>query len=96
MDFFIRLQIEFFLNGISCGIAFRDIYAGFYFPAVSLFQSATVKCNFGPDFYFSLPDGAKAMCERVEEMQIEQTISDVLFLVENEKRLAEEARNYRS
>lgn len=34
-------QIEFFRNGKSCGVAFDDIYAGAYYPAVSLFQSKT-------------------------------------------------------
>uniref|UniRef100_A0A183HFV4 B30.2/SPRY domain-containing protein n=1 Tax=Onchocerca flexuosa TaxID=387005 RepID=A0A183HFV4_9BILA len=83
--------IEFYRNGKSCGIAFKDVYAGFYYPAVSLFQGATVRCNFGPSFRYSVPPGARGMCERVGEMYIEQTLSDVLYLVENEDELAEEA-----
>ncbi|VDO34062.1 unnamed protein product [Brugia timori] len=83
--------IEFYRNGKSCGIAFTDIYAGFYYPAVSLFQGATVRCNFGPSFRYPVPHGARGMCERVGEMYIEQTLADILYLVENEDELAEEA-----
>ncbi|KHN89191.1 Set1/Ash2 histone methyltransferase complex subunit ASH2, partial [Toxocara canis] len=88
--------IRFFLNGQDCGVAFRDLYAGFYFPAVSLYQNATVRCTFGPRFRFAPPKGAKPMCERVEELYVEQTLSDIIFLVENEKRLAEETAAYLS
>ncbi|EJD74208.1 SPRY domain-containing protein [Loa loa] len=83
--------IEFYRNGKSCGIAFTDIYAGFYYPAVSLFQGATVRCNFGPSFRYPVPPGARGMCERVGEMYIEQTLADILYLVENEEELTEEA-----
>ncbi|VDN05610.1 unnamed protein product [Thelazia callipaeda] len=83
--------IEFYRNGESCGKAFQDIYAGFYYPSVSLFQGATVRCNFGPIFRYSVPSGARGMHMRVEEMFIEQTMSDILFLIENEAELAAEA-----
>lgn len=79
---------------MDCGVAFHDIYAGFYYPAVSLFQSATVRCNFGPRFRFPPPKGVKPMSARVEELYVEQTLSDILFLVENEKRLQEETATY--
>nr|CDJ88057.1 SPla RYanodine receptor SPRY and Beta-lactamase domain containing protein [Haemonchus contortus] len=32
-------RIEFFKNGKSCGVAFTDIYRGFYHPAISIFKS---------------------------------------------------------
>ncbi|VDK43076.1 unnamed protein product [Anisakis simplex] len=86
--------IKFFRNGQDCGVAFRDLYAGFYYPAVSLYQNATIKCNFGPTFRFAPPRGVRAMCERVEEAYVEQTLSDIVFLVENEKKLAEETNAY--
>lgn len=56
-----------------------------------MFQGATVRCNFGPSFRYSVPPGARGMCERVGEMYIEQTLADILYLVENEDELAEEA-----
>uniref|UniRef100_A0A915BW96 B30.2/SPRY domain-containing protein n=1 Tax=Parascaris univalens TaxID=6257 RepID=A0A915BW96_PARUN len=87
-------SIRFFRNGMDCGDAFRDIYAGFYYPAVSLFQNATVRCNFGPRFRFPPPKGAKPMSARVEELYVEQTLSDILFFVENEKQLQEETATY--
>ncbi|KAK6060363.1 hydroxyacylglutathione hydrolase cytoplasmic domain protein [Cooperia oncophora] len=66
-------RIEFFKNGKSCGVAFTDIYRGFYHPAVSLFKNATVRCNFGPRLHH-LPPGALPMCARVEQLNVEQTL----------------------
>lgn len=45
-------RIEFFKNGQSQGVAFEDIYAGSYFPAISIHKSATVSVNFGPVFKY--------------------------------------------
>ena len=88
-------QIEFFLNGKSCGVAFEDIYRGFYFPAVSLFGrksyclariisvlAATIRVNFGPALKH-LPKGARAMSERPQEVHFEQTLSDIMHLMEH-------------
>ncbi|VDM71490.1 unnamed protein product, partial [Strongylus vulgaris] len=75
-------RIEFYKNGRPCGVAFTDIYKGFYHPAVSLFKNATVRCNFGPKLQY-LPPGAKPMSARVDELYVEQTLSDILFLVSN-------------
>uniref|UniRef100_A0A1I7XJ85 B30.2/SPRY domain-containing protein n=1 Tax=Heterorhabditis bacteriophora TaxID=37862 RepID=A0A1I7XJ85_HETBA len=76
-------KIEFFHNGRPCGPAFTDIYAGFYFPAVSVFQSATIRCNFGPRLCH-LPKGALPMSERAEELHVDQTLSDMLYLLEHD------------
>ena len=43
-------KIVFFKNGQCQGDAFLDIYAGAYYPAVSLYKSCSVVVNFGPDF----------------------------------------------
>uniref|UniRef100_A0A7E4W6F1 B30.2/SPRY domain-containing protein n=1 Tax=Panagrellus redivivus TaxID=6233 RepID=A0A7E4W6F1_PANRE len=75
-------RITFFKNGVSCGTAFEDINSGAYYPAVSLFHSATAKFNFGPDFKYPAPPGARPICERAEEMAIELALSDMLFLTE--------------
>lgn len=45
-------RIEYFKNGKSQGVAFTDIYAGSYFPSISIHKSATVSINFGPKFKF--------------------------------------------
>ncbi|XP_066919596.1 set1/Ash2 histone methyltransferase complex subunit ASH2-like [Clytia hemisphaerica] len=74
-------KITFFKNGRSQGTAFEDIYGGPYFPAASIYKNATVTFNFGPKFRFK-PRGIsyKPMSDRVEEMAVEQSLSDVLFL----------------
>ncbi|CAJ0931771.1 unnamed protein product, partial [Mesorhabditis belari] len=87
-------RIEFFLNGKSCGDAFTDIYAGYYHPAISIFQGAQVQCNFGPKFRHPVKN-ARAMCERAEETQLEQSLSDLLYLVENEEERAKAADEIR-
>ncbi|XP_017140670.1 set1/Ash2 histone methyltransferase complex subunit ASH2 isoform X1 [Drosophila miranda] len=83
-------RIEFFKNGESQGVAFEDIYAGSYFPAISIHKSATVSVNFGPAFKY--PDvlgdrNAKGMNDRVEELITEQCLADTLYLTEHDGRL---------
>lgn len=36
------LQIIFFKNGVSQGVAYDNLYEGMYFPAISLYKSCTV------------------------------------------------------
>jgi hypothetical protein len=81
----IYFQIEFFKNGKSYGTAFADINGGFYYPAVSLYYQATLRCNFGPKFKYPPPAGVKPMSARAEEIAVEQAMSDLLFLVENKE-----------
>ncbi|CAI5441514.1 unnamed protein product [Caenorhabditis angaria] len=73
-------RIEFFLNGKSCGTAYENIYAGHYFPAVSLFHRAKVTVNFGPKFK-NLPKLANGMHLRADQQHHEQTLSDILHIV---------------
>jgi Set1/Ash2 histone methyltransferase complex subunit ASH2 len=42
----------FYKNGVSQGVAFENISAGEYAPAVSLYMGAAVTVNFGPDFLY--------------------------------------------
>ncbi|KAK0393664.1 hypothetical protein QR680_000342 [Steinernema hermaphroditum] len=85
-------KIEFFLNGVSCGVAFSDIYGGQYFPAVSIYQEAQVTCNFGPKVKY-LPKGARPFCERLNEYAVEQTLSDILGTLEwKEHQIAEKRK----
>lgn len=48
-------QVEFFLNGVSMGPAFSNIYKAKYYPAVSPCNGAQAIFNFGPDFRFECP-----------------------------------------
>lgn len=43
----------------------REMKAGVYYPAISLFGDAVACANFGPEFKFGLPEGSKPMCEAV-------------------------------
>lgn len=45
-------KIGFFKNGVHQGVAFTDIFAGAYYPSVSLHKSAKVTMNFGPHFKY--------------------------------------------
>uniref|UniRef100_A0A183BGL2 COesterase domain-containing protein n=1 Tax=Echinostoma caproni TaxID=27848 RepID=A0A183BGL2_9TREM len=52
-NFVIRIRaliITFSHNGENMGTAFSDVYAGVYFPSLSIYRSATVSVNFGPTF----------------------------------------------
>lgn len=40
--FHFTFQIIFFKNGVSQGVAFKDIFEGVYFPAISLYKGCTV------------------------------------------------------
>lgn len=64
-------RIEFFKNGVSQGVAFEDIYAGSYFPAISIHKSATVSVNFGPAFkYPTLLSERKAKGVSINEIEV--------------------------
>ncbi|KAH8323116.1 hypothetical protein KR074_004614, partial [Drosophila pseudoananassae] len=79
-------RIEFFKNGVSQGVAFEKIYAGSYYPTISIYRSCTLSVNFGPTFKY--PEvlserKARAMHERVDEMVTEQFLADTLYLAQH-------------
>jgi Set1/Ash2 histone methyltransferase complex subunit ASH2 len=45
-------KIYFFKNGECQGVAFEEIYAGSYYPSVSIYKNATVQFNFGNSFKY--------------------------------------------
>lgn len=47
--------IAFYKNGRPLGTAYRDVFSGEYFPGVSIYKSAQVRFNFGPDYDFPPP-----------------------------------------
>lgn len=76
--------IEGFLNGVSQGVMFQDIYEGTYYPAVSLYYGCTATLNFGPDFKHAPPEraGARPMCEAVHRTNAELALLDILSKAE--------------
>ena len=45
-------QITFFVNGVSQGVAFSNIYNAKYYPSISIYMGGPLKVNFGPNFAF--------------------------------------------
>ncbi|XP_072165071.1 set1/Ash2 histone methyltransferase complex subunit ASH2-like [Diadema setosum] len=80
-------KIIFFKNGENKGVAFENLYEGTYHPAISLYKQCSASINFGPDFKFP-PKGIsdfRPISDLAYLSAVEQTISDILFLVEHEK-----------
>lgn len=48
-------QLVFFVNGKQAGAPFSNLILGKHYPAISLFNNAKVKFNFGPDFVYPPP-----------------------------------------
>ncbi|VDP37822.1 unnamed protein product [Soboliphyme baturini] len=69
---FCHRHIVFYKNGVNQGVAFSDIYAGTYFPAVSLYKNISVSANFGPRFMFPPKD---VSFKPLRVLQHEDTIS---------------------
>ena len=83
-------KITFYKNGKSLGAAYQDIYAGEYFPGVGLYKNAHIKYNFGPKFKFRPEEAAagyKPLCDRVKELEVEQTMADMLYFTDHEGKL---------
>ncbi|XP_065568304.1 set1/Ash2 histone methyltransferase complex subunit ASH2-like [Artemia franciscana] len=83
-----KSKILFFKNGVCQGEAFTDINDGTYYPCISVFKSATVSVNFGPNFKYP-PEGYdyNPVSNRADEGIVEQAVADMLYLVENEGKL---------
>ncbi|XP_077520810.1 set1/Ash2 histone methyltransferase complex subunit ASH2-like isoform X1 [Amblyomma americanum] len=81
-------RIVFYKNGECVGTAWRDINEGMYFPAISLYKGCTVRLNFGPNFKHKPKDvPCSGMHESVDKIIVQQTLSDILYLVENESQM---------
>ncbi|XP_022655174.1 set1/Ash2 histone methyltransferase complex subunit ASH2-like isoform X2 [Varroa jacobsoni] len=93
-------KVMFFRNGRLEGVAYEDIFGGIYYPAVSIYKNATIRMNFGPRFRHS-PRGLQAssakyrpMSDAVHQNMVEQTMADIIYLVENEQHFKVEALNF--
>jgi len=84
-------KVMFFKNGKCQGVAFTDMFEGYYYPAVSLYKNATVTANFGPKFKFppKVSEKWKAMSDSSYEAVIQHALGDILYIVENEGQLPE-------
>lgn len=49
-------KIIYYKNGVNQGDAFIEINKGAYYPAISIYKSATVSVNFGPNFKYPPTD----------------------------------------
>lgn len=56
MKTLIGSRISFYKNGQFVGVAYEDIFEGFYYPSISLYKSCSVSVNFGPKFKFPPPN----------------------------------------
>ncbi|CAG0917751.1 unnamed protein product [Notodromas monacha] len=81
-------KISFFKNGVSQRVAFDNIFEGLYIPAISLYKSASVTVNFGPNFKHPPEADFKPLSARAEEAVTEHTMADLLFLTENHGKLS--------
>ncbi|XP_014440554.1 set1/Ash2 histone methyltransferase complex subunit ASH2 isoform X2 [Tupaia chinensis] len=78
-------EIVFYKNGVNQGVAYKDIFEGVYFPAISLYKSCTVSINFGPCFKYPPKDLAyRPMSDMGWGAVVEHTLADVLYHVETE------------
>ncbi|XP_062994994.1 set1/Ash2 histone methyltransferase complex subunit ASH2 isoform X1 [Elgaria multicarinata webbii] len=78
-------QIIFYKNGASQGVAYKDVFEGVYFPAVSLYKGCTVSINFGPYFKYPPRDiSYRPMSDMGWVAVVEHTLADVLYHVETE------------
>uniref|UniRef100_A0A4X2KVV8 ASH2 like, histone lysine methyltransferase complex subunit n=1 Tax=Vombatus ursinus TaxID=29139 RepID=A0A4X2KVV8_VOMUR len=78
-------QIIFYKNGVSQGVAYKEIFEGVYFPAISLYKSCTVSINFGPCFKYPPRDLTyRPMSDMGWGAVVEHTLADVLYHVETE------------
>ncbi|XP_054854460.1 set1/Ash2 histone methyltransferase complex subunit ASH2 isoform X1 [Eublepharis macularius] len=78
-------QIIFYKNGANQGVAYKDIFEGVYFPAVSLYKGCTVSINFGPYFKYPPRDVSyRPISDMGWVAVVEHTLADVLYHVETE------------
>lgn len=87
-------KISFYKNGKCIGIAFEDIFEGFYFPTISLYKDCTVTVNFGPKFQYQPEERCtngrgfslewEPLSRAAEVAIIDNLISDMLHIVDQE------------
>ncbi|KAJ3024361.1 Set1/Ash2 histone methyltransferase complex subunit ASH2 [Thoreauomyces humboldtii] len=59
-------EIVFYKNGVSLGVAFKDLLRGKYHPAISSYRGGSATVNFGPQFRYPPPPGYRPMSDAAE------------------------------
>ncbi|XP_068130705.1 set1/Ash2 histone methyltransferase complex subunit ASH2 [Hyperolius riggenbachi] len=78
-------EIVFYKNGVNQGVAYKDVFEGVYYPAISLYKGCTVSINFGPHFKYPPKDVSfRPMNDMACMAVVEHTLADVLYHVETE------------
>ncbi|XP_063787686.1 set1/Ash2 histone methyltransferase complex subunit ASH2 isoform X2 [Pseudophryne corroboree] len=78
-------EIIFYKNGVSQGVAYKDVFEGVYYPAISLYKCCTVSVNFGPQFRYPPKDVSfRPMSDMAWKAVVEHTLADALYHVETE------------
>ncbi|KAM5172737.1 set1/Ash2 histone methyltransferase complex subunit ASH2 [Mantella aurantiaca] len=78
-------EIVFYKNGVNQGVAYKEVFEGVYFPAISLYKGCTVSINFGPHFKYPPKDlSFRPMSDMAWMAVVEHTLADVLYHVETE------------
>ncbi|KAJ8261109.1 hypothetical protein COCON_G00168320 [Conger conger] len=78
-------KIIFYKNGVSQGVAYKNLFEGLYFPAISLYRCCTVSVNFGPHFKYPPEDiEYQPMSNMSSVAVVEHTMADILYHVETE------------
>lgn len=86
-------RISFYKNGQFLGVAFEDIFEGFYFPSISLYKNCRVTANFGPKFEYpppgleiksSSPMALRPANDMADIEVVDNLLSDALYILEQE------------
>lgn len=94
-------KVSFYKNGRLVGVAFEDIYQGFYYPTISLYKGCTVTVNFGPDFKYP-PEKYNSSSKNhinyspaqgmAELSVIDNLMTDLIFIVDQEYHVGDDSR----
>ena len=84
-------SVSFYKNGQFLGVAFEDIFEGFYFPTISLYKNCRVSVNFGPKFRYPPPQldphnrlPWRPANDMAQIEVIDNLLSDTLYILEQE------------
>eukprot|EP00055_Hartaetosiga_balthica_P003907 m.9387 g.9387 ORF g.9387 m.9387 type:complete len:629 (+) comp3447_c0_seq1:27-1913(+) len=76
-------QLICYKNGELQGVMFENILEGTYYPAVSLYNNAKVRMNFGPNFKHAAPEGCQPFSESYIQTLAAQSLAETLAKVLN-------------
>lgn len=89
-------RVTFYKNGQVVGVAYEDIFEGFYYPSISLYKNCVASVNFGPDFKYppknlnmnyktgTKPSDCLPYQAAVEMSVIDNFLSDMIYVLDQE------------